>query len=55
MIYKCKDDKWSYEPIFLTVPMVDYIAKSFDAFDRRWKNSEILNHDIASVIESNNT
>lgn len=53
--HKCKDDKWSYEPIFLTVPMVDYIAKSFDAFDRRWKNSEILNHDIASVIESNNT
>lgn len=50
--HKCKDDKWSYEPIFLTVPTVDYFAKNFDAFDRRWKISEILNQDLVSLLDS---
>jgi len=51
---KCEGDNWSYEPIFLTVPSVDYIEKAFDAFDKRWNLDEILNQDIASIIESNN-
>lgn len=51
---KCKGDNWSYEPIFLTVPSVDYIDKAFDAFDKRWNLNDILNQDIASIIESNN-
>lgn len=52
---KCEGDNWSYEPIFLTVPTVDYIDKAFDAFNKRWNLNEILSQDIASVIESNNT
>ena len=51
---KCKDDNWSYELILLTVPTIDYIVKAFDAFDKRWNLEEILNQDIASIIESNN-
>ncbi len=51
---KCEGDNWSYEPIFLTVPSVDYIDKAFDAFKKRWNLEEILNQDIASIIESNN-
>ena len=51
--HKCKDDNLSYEPIFLTVPTVDYIEKAFDAFDRRWKISEILNQDLVSLLDSN--
>lgn len=50
---KCEGDNWSYEPIFLTVPSVDYIDKAFDAFKKRWNLEEILNQDIASIIESN--
>lgn len=52
--HKCEGDNWSYEPIFLTVPSVDYIDKAFDAFKKRWNLEEILNQDIASIIESNN-
>ena len=50
---KCEGDNWSYEPIFLTVPTVDYIDKAFDAFDRRWKISEILNQDLVSLLDLN--
>lgn len=34
---KCKDDSWSYEPVCLVAPTVDYIENAFDAFDKRWK------------------
>lgn len=50
---KCKDDNWSYEPVCLVAPTVDYIEKAIDAFDKRWKISEILNQDLNTIIESN--
>ncbi|SFW32645.1 hypothetical protein SAMN02910280_1790 [Ruminococcus flavefaciens] len=49
---KCKDDNWSYEPVCLVAPTVDYIEKAFDAFDKRWKISEILNQDLVSLLDS---
>ncbi len=52
--HKCKDDNWSYLPICFITPTVDYFKKAFDAFEERWKIREILNQDLASLLDSYN-
>jgi len=43
---KCKDDNWSYVPICLIAPTVDYLEKAFIAFDKRWKiRNNLIIHD----------
>lgn len=52
---KCKDDNWSYEPVCWVAPTSDYIEKAFDAFDKRWRISEILSQDLTALLDSYNT
>ena len=43
---KCKDDNWSYLPICLIAPTVDYLEKAFIAFDKRWEiRNNLIIHD----------
>lgn len=50
--HKCKDDKWSYEPILWKAPTVDYIEKAFKAFDKRWNLNGISNQDVVYLLDS---
>ena len=49
--HKCKDDNWSYEPVCIKAPTPDYIEKAYEAFDKRWRISEILSQDLAASLD----
>ncbi|WP_294412873.1 hypothetical protein [uncultured Ruminococcus sp.] len=49
---KCKDDKWSYEPVFSLAPTQAYIENANEAFNQRWNLSEVLKQSISSIIDS---
>lgn len=38
---KCQGDNWSYEPVLLPLPTIDYMDNAFKAFEKRWKLGDL--------------